>query len=346
MSGIGDFVHLVSLAKAGPTPDDPEGGYDRTWIALDPPTWYCSISAASARDLEQISGGLYAATATHLIRGRYHPQLAPDCRITFRDRVFEVASVQNQDQQQDLLLVVATELIGVTPAAPLPPQPPAAHAPTHQPGGTDPIGPQIPAAHAATHEPGGTDPISGAIGPEGPQGDPGPAGATGPQGPQGDPGPAGVPPPDVVSGPATAPDTAIALFSGSTGKLLAAGATGKITGSIAIGTNPAQSGAIRLANNQAVMARNAENTADLTLVGLQGNNGVIGDATTTMYFMGVTYANALFGLFKPMTMFETAAPAAPGGNQANLWLQDNGAGKSQLMIQFATGAPIAIATQA
>jgi len=42
---------------------------------------------------------------------------------------------------------------------------------------------------------------------------------------------------------------------------------------------------------------------------------------------------------------ETTAPTPPIANQANVWLQDNGAGKSQLMIQFATGAPIVIATQ-
>jgi hypothetical protein len=45
------------------------------------------------------------------------------------------------------------------------------------------------------------------------------------------------------------------------------------------------------------------------------------------------------------TFVERTAPATPAANEANLWLQDNGAGKSQLMIQFATGAAIAIATQ-
>lgn len=41
----------------------------------------------------------------------------------------------------------------------------------------------------------------------------------------------------------------------------------------------------------------------------------------------------------------TAAPPVAGVDKATVWLQDNGSGKSQLMIQFATGAPIAIATQ-
>lgn len=41
----------------------------------------------------------------------------------------------------------------------------------------------------------------------------------------------------------------------------------------------------------------------------------------------------------------TAAPAIVGANQGALFLKDNGAGKTQLQIQFATGAPIVIATQ-
>lgn len=117
MSGIGDFVHLVELSKAGPTPDDPEGGYSRTFVALNPPVWYCSITAASARDLERVSGGLVTQTATHLIRGRYHPQLTADCRITFRGRAFEVTSVQDRNQQQNEMDVLAVELLNETQPA-------------------------------------------------------------------------------------------------------------------------------------------------------------------------------------------------------------------------------------
>jgi hypothetical protein len=39
-------------------------------------------------------------------------------------------------------------------------------------------------------------------------------------------------------------------------------------------------------------------------------------------------------------------PTAPAGNNAILYLRDNGSGKSQLCIQFPTGSPIAIATEA
>ena len=44
-------------------------------------------------------------------------------------------------------------------------------------------------------------------------------------------------------------------------------------------------------------------------------------------------------------MQEMSEPAAPSANQARLFLQDNGAGKTQLMIRFNTGASQQIAIQ-
>src|SRR6187402_1448514 len=60
---------------------------------------------------------------------------------------------------------------------------------------------------------------TGATGPAGPTGPQGPAGPTGPQGPQGDPGPAGSGSGD-VTGQASSVDSEIALFSGTTGKII------------------------------------------------------------------------------------------------------------------------------
>jgi hypothetical protein len=110
MSGIGDYVHLVALERAAATPDDPEGGYDPAFAPLVPPTWYCAIDAATTRDLERISGGMITTHATHLIRGAYHPQLAANCRIRFRDRIFDVVSVHDRDQLQTDLDVIAREV--------------------------------------------------------------------------------------------------------------------------------------------------------------------------------------------------------------------------------------------
>lgn len=112
MSGIGEYVHLVSVATAGPTTDDPEGGFVETWVPLDPPAWYCSIVPATLDNLERISGGGLTATATHVLRGRYHPQLSADCRITFGARILSVSSVHDPDNTRAALTVIAHEVTG------------------------------------------------------------------------------------------------------------------------------------------------------------------------------------------------------------------------------------------
>jgi hypothetical protein len=42
---------------------------------------------------------------------------------------------------------------------------------------------------------------------------------------------------------------------------------------------------------------------------------------------------------------EVATPAAPGANKARLFVRDNGAGKTQLCVRFATGTVKVLATE-
>ena len=56
------------------------------------------------------------------------------------------------------------------------------------------------------------------------------------------------------------------------------------------------------------------------------------------YFDGKTYVAML-------DMPETTASAPPAG-QARLFVRDNGAGKTQVCVQFATGSPMVLATEA
>lgn len=129
----------------------------------------------------------------------------------------------------------------------------------------------------------------------------------------------------------------------------------QVTDFVAIGASPAQSGALRLANNQAIMARNAANDGDISLLTAVGDNIflygagngslTIGAGSALLRVNGVlalgTAGNGQF-----FAMHEAAAsPGIADPNQARIWLQDNGSGKSQLMIQFATGAPVQIAIQ-
>jgi len=249
------------------------------------------------------------------------------------------------------------------------------------PGPQGPAGPAGPAGAAGADglpgPPGaagadGADGATGATGPPGPQGVPGADGAPGATGAQGVPG-----------NPASVPQAALGqvLISQGAGVASVMSANPAVTGSLAIGTNPAATGAIRLANNQAIVGRNAANTADQSLVQFDaGNDLIFGSASYArpihFYSLGGLHilaaagaefyfdANGLYpganntrAIGHPSLRFavvnvgtainlkETTAPAAPAADCVNLWVQDNGAGKTQLMVRFATGAAIQLAIE-
>lgn len=56
------------------------------------------------------------------------------------------------------------------------------------------------------------------------------------------------------------------------------------------------------------------------------------------YFDGKTYVASLD--------MPESSPAAPPAGQARLFVRDNGSGKTQLCVLFATGSPIVLATEA
>ena len=115
MANLSSFRHVVTLEIPGPPAVDDAGGYTEAWFPLDPPTWHCSIQAASATDLERITAGLVTATASVVLRGRYHAGLVaagPSARVQFRGRTFEIASVHNVDERDLELEVMARELVG------------------------------------------------------------------------------------------------------------------------------------------------------------------------------------------------------------------------------------------
>jgi hypothetical protein len=120
-------------------------------------------------------------------------------------------------------------------------------------------------------------------------------------------------------------------------------------GQVEIGTNPAQSGAVRLANNQAITARTAANDADCEIATLDANNNVVisGSGRTVILNGSVLPIGVLNLSISPYTVLSetAAAPGVAAANQAHVWLEDNGSGKSRLMVQFATGAAVQIAIQ-
>jgi citrate lyase gamma subunit len=118
---------------------------------------------------------------------------------------------------------------------------------------------------------------------------------------------------------------------------------------VRVGANPAQSGAVRLANNQSITARNAANTTDQVLLSVDASNQTrVGQsgAVMTLDASYIQVASLLyFNAAGYVAMDERTAPSAPPANRVNLWCEDNGSGKSRLMCQFGTGAKVQIAIE-
>lgn len=111
MPAVGRYRHRVTLAVPGDPVPDGEGGWTDTEIPLDPAVWDCSIAPATARTLETIGAGAILATATHVIKGRYHPGITTQTRVTFRDRVLSVLFVANRDERDMETDLVCAEVV-------------------------------------------------------------------------------------------------------------------------------------------------------------------------------------------------------------------------------------------
>lgn len=101
-------------------------------------------------------------------------------------------------------------------------------------------------------------------------------------------------------------------------------------------------------------------STDGTLAKMGANNGEVtfgahSNSDVTFYvddigrmFIENTTGNVGIGIWPPgsrldiadgaLTMQEMSAPSAPGANKAVLYLEDNGSGKTRLMVRFASGA--------
>jgi hypothetical protein len=119
---IGRTHAYVSLDVAGPPTPTPGGGYVENWVPLVPAFWYCEI-LPSGTDTERAIAGTVSATATHELRGRFHPELDVATRITWTDakrggkvRRLLVESVRALGERSRELSVIAHELVDA-PAA-------------------------------------------------------------------------------------------------------------------------------------------------------------------------------------------------------------------------------------
>ena len=111
MPAIGRYRHRVTLATPSDPVPDPDGGWMETWIPLTPATWDCAIAPATARSLESIGSGAVLATATHVIKGRYHAGITTQTRVTYRGRVLSVLFVANRDERDIETDCVCAEVV-------------------------------------------------------------------------------------------------------------------------------------------------------------------------------------------------------------------------------------------
>jgi hypothetical protein len=107
----GDRRHLVTLQGPG-TPTSTDGDWTPgTPEPLDPPTWYCSITPATVRDLERLTAGTTLTAASHILAGDYHPGITTETQILFRGRTFYVSGVQNPGERNIATIAFCQEVV-------------------------------------------------------------------------------------------------------------------------------------------------------------------------------------------------------------------------------------------
>ncbi len=121
-ASVGDRRHVLIPENPGPPVTDSDGGFTQPWALCDPPTWHVAISPASARDLERVAVGTVLSTASHIVRGRYHPGITTKTRLTkgpreadgslaAGSRQFTVTGVANPEERNIETVAVCVEVV-------------------------------------------------------------------------------------------------------------------------------------------------------------------------------------------------------------------------------------------
>jgi SPP1 family predicted phage head-tail adaptor len=105
----GQRVHVITLQGPGVPVPDGDGGVIQSWTDLDPPTLKASITAATARDIENLAAGTVIAQAAHVITMPYHPGVTTATRVQFRGRSFSLTNVINREERNIQLVCLAIE---------------------------------------------------------------------------------------------------------------------------------------------------------------------------------------------------------------------------------------------
>jgi len=102
----------VQLQNPGPAMPDGDGGFTHAYVDLDPAHLFLKLSPATAKDLERLAAGTVLSTATHIVKGPFHPQVTTETRLIYRGRVFHVTGGGSPDERRVEMELVAVELLG------------------------------------------------------------------------------------------------------------------------------------------------------------------------------------------------------------------------------------------
>lgn len=108
----GAFRHHVRLEHPGDPVPDGRGGYIEVWAPLVPAEWFCSIQSAAAQVVERLTAGTMQATATHLLRGDFHPGITTESRVMFEGRTLQVQSVTDVEERHVEVILICAEVVG------------------------------------------------------------------------------------------------------------------------------------------------------------------------------------------------------------------------------------------
>ena len=107
---VADYRHVVTVQSFTRTPDG-GGGWIEAWTDLDPAQWDVSIVRATVRDLERVGSGTILTTATHIIEGRWRPDITLSSRLMFDGRAFAVTGFDNVQERDRILRLIVEEQI-------------------------------------------------------------------------------------------------------------------------------------------------------------------------------------------------------------------------------------------
>lgn len=99
---LGGQRNLINVFNPGAPVSDGDGGFTLTYSAAMQPTWWASIERAGQQKAARVFSDTTLSHATHLLQGRFHPQLITKSRVTWTDRssVLHTADVLDVDDVQ------------------------------------------------------------------------------------------------------------------------------------------------------------------------------------------------------------------------------------------------------